>query len=375
MVTTVRNVRLEEFEAFMGFLNRSFGFVPGTFQRSYPHIYRPTEALCRSAFVVEREGRIVSHVGLYPIEVVMDGSKMLVGGIGGVATLRAERGKGHMTRLLYRVIDEMRVRGYCLSWLGGDRQRYNAFGWERAGMTYELVFSQRSLDRQRVQAAGIRGLSPEEMASVVERYQHQTPFHAHRPDLALQLHKADLWLWAADDGYVIVRGPAYGSLSILELVSASGREAEMVRAVMEWTGRDELSWVLCAGEDERLARLLPYARHWRAGGWPMYRIVDLARFLSLAKPMLSHRAQGVRDFELAIGIEEHDRTDIATIAVCGGEIEITSGRQTEDYCAWSSVQAARLILGGPPIAPQDEIPPQLTALLPVPVFVPPLDHV
>jgi hypothetical protein len=305
----------------------------------------------------------------------MRGSKVLVGGIGGVATLRSERGKGHMTRLLYRVIEEMRERGYCLSWLAGDRQRYNAFGWERAGMTYEVVFSLRSLDRQRVHAAEIVGRHPTDMAPVVECYQHEVPFHTHRDDLALQLGTSDLWLWSSADGYIIVRGPAYGPLSIIELVSTTGQEAAMIRAVLEWTGRKEIAWELCAGDDERLARLLSYATHWRAGGWPMYRIVDLPRFLAAVKPMLSRRAPGLQDFELAIGLQEHDRTDVATIIVRGGQIEVAPGQQAKEYVTWSPVQAVRLILGGPPIAPLEELPPQLMALLPVPVFTPALDHV
>jgi predicted acetyltransferase len=374
-MTTVCNIHLDEFELFMAFLNRSFGMALGRFESSYPHMYRPAEALCESAFVVKDQGRIVSHVGLYPIEAVMEGCEVTIGGIGGVATLRSERGKGHMTRLLYRVIQEMRARGYCLSWLGGDRQRYNAFGWERAGMRYELGFSERSMDRAQIGEIEIEGRRPDEMVTVVEQYQHQVPFHTRRPDLALQLEKDSLWLWTAEDGYVIARGAAYGSLSILELVSASGREAEMVRAVIEWTGGKDLTWTICAGDEERLVRLLPAARRWHAGGGQMYRIVDLARFLSSIKPMLVRRAQGVCDFEIAIGIQEYDRTDVATLAVRDGAVEIASGRQAADYYACSSVQAARLILGGPPIAPRDEIPAPLAALLPVPVFVPPLDHV
>jgi hypothetical protein len=226
-----------------------------------------------------------------------------------------------------------------------------------------------------MRAAEIVGRRPDQMAAVVEQYQHTMPFHTYRPDLELQLSKPDLWLWSSEDGYVIARGPGYGSLSILELVSASGQEAALVRAVLEWTDRDKITWELCAGDDERLVRLLPCAAHWRAGGWPMYRIVDLTRFLSAVKPMLSRRARSLRDFQLAIGIQEHDRTDVATIILRDGEVETVSGQQAQAYVAWSPVQAARLILGGPPITPLHELPSQLAALLPVPVFVPALDHV
>ena len=69
----IRSARLEEFEPLMYLLNRCFGFSLGAFERYYPNIYRPTPELCASAYVVEDGGEIVSHVGLYPLEIVTHG--------------------------------------------------------------------------------------------------------------------------------------------------------------------------------------------------------------------------------------------------------------------------------------------------------------
>jgi GNAT superfamily N-acetyltransferase len=121
----IRNLRLDEFDAFMRFLERCYGVPPGHFERSDPHRYRPSAELCASAFVIEQRGQIVSHVGLYPLEVVVHGVTYPIGGVGGVGTLPAHRSKGYMTQLLYAVIEVMREREMRLSWLGGDRQCYN----------------------------------------------------------------------------------------------------------------------------------------------------------------------------------------------------------------------------------------------------------
>jgi predicted N-acetyltransferase YhbS len=375
MADGIRNLRPDEFDAFMRFLERCYGTTPGEFEHREPHIYRPAAELCASAFVIERQGRIVSHVGLYPLETVVHGVSFPIAGIGGVATLPSERGKGHMTRLLYTVIDAMREQSYPLSWLGGDRQRYNAFGWERAGLMYDLTFSQRSLSRAGMAAVEIEALFPADAVEAVERYQSLPLCHARRPYLPLQMRKEGLRVWTAVDGYALVEGTLFGPLSILELVSASGREVGMIRALLDWTGRSQITFKVPAWDDERLARLMPYVTHWRAGDWQMWRIVDLGELLALARPILSPRAAALRDMELAIGIREHDRTDVATIAVRDGQVKVARGRQAEPYVEWSSVEAARVLLGGPPVAAQAQVPPGLATLLPIPAYVPALDYV
>ena len=117
MADGIRCLRLEEFDTFMRFLERCYGTSPGEFERDYPHTYRPAAELCASAFVMERGGRIVSHVGLFPLEAVVHNVIWPIAGIGGVGTLPEERGKGHMSALLDYVIDVMREQEYPLSWL------------------------------------------------------------------------------------------------------------------------------------------------------------------------------------------------------------------------------------------------------------------
>jgi hypothetical protein len=83
--------------------------------------------------------------------------------------------------------------------------------------------------------------------------------------------------------------------------------------------------------------------------------------------------------ELAIGMVEHDRTQAATLSVRDGEVEVAPGRHAEAYYEWSVVDAARLLLGGPPVVRPQEMPAALwnglNALLPIPAYLPPLDHV
>jgi hypothetical protein len=147
----------------------------------------------------------------------------------------------------------------------------------------------------------------------------------------------------------------------------------MIRALLEWTERNDIRWNVSAWDGERLARLMPGVNRWRAASWHMWRVNDLAQVLALARPVLRRRAAALRDFELAIGVREHDRTSATTLAVRDGKLDIVRGRHVEPYVEWSAVEAVRAVLGGPPVASETEWPAGLRALLPIPIYLPALD--
>lgn len=375
MTTEIRTIHVEEFEDFMRYIERAFGHSVDFFRRFGPHISKPTPEVCAWGYVVEENGKIVSHVGVYPIEVVTAGVPLKLGGIGGVSTAVEARGKGYMTQLLYHAIDEMRAQGYAASWLGGDRQRYNSFGWEVAALSYQLIFSERSLGRANVTTATIEEVRPWEATHHIARLMPLPDCHACRPDLETQLHRQDLRVWVTDDGYAMAQGQDRDHVELIELVSASGKEAEMIRAIIGWNHGEGATWELSVWDETRLARAMPYAAYWKTGFSNMYRVNDLTAVLRAAKPRFEHRAAGLRDFSITLGIREHDRTQATTITVRDGLVQIEAGRQSGNYVELDPIVAARLVFGGPAIPEAPHLPPGLLALLPVPVYVPQLDHV
>ncbi|MBN1250377.1 MAG: GNAT family N-acetyltransferase [Anaerolineae bacterium] len=375
MTPEIRNVRVEEFEPFMRHLEQAFGHSKAFFQRAYPHLYLPTEEALAWAYVIEEDGEIVSHVGLYPIETVTAGVRMTVGGIGAVSTAPRARGKGYMSQLLNHIVDEMRGIGYPVSWLGGDRQRYNTFGWEMASPVYDLHFSGRSLTWHGIAPTEIEEVLPEEALATVERFSNVPECHTIRPDLAHQIHRMDNRFFINDDGYAILQGQARDHIRIAELVSVSGNEVGWIRALLEWNFGSQATWSLSMWDRTRLGRLMLYVSAWM-GGYPhMYRVNDLTQTLTLAKAALVERAATLRNFAVALGMREHDRTTVTTLTVEDGDIDIYAGNHAAPYVELSAVEAARLLFGGPPLAPEVPIPPGLQALLPVPCFVLPFDHV
>ena len=372
MKLPIRTLQPPEFEEFMRFMERAYGHSKGFFQRAYPHLYQPTPEKCATYYVIEKDGEILSHVGLYPLRIVTAGVELTVGGIGGVATLPAARGRGYMTRLLRHVIGEMRAQAYPLSWLGGDRQRYNAFGWELASSSYQLTFSRRSLSWGQAAPTPVEEVLP---GKAVEHISQFMPHPQRRPELESQLRQADLRVWVSTTGYAIAQGQERQRIKLVELVSTSGNESGLISAVLEWNFGEQLTWELSAWDEARLARLMPYAAGWKASAQGMYRINELTQLLQQAEHFLGERAAGVRDFALTLGIREHDRLTTTTIAVQTGTLQIRAGRHAAHYIELTPLTAARLVLGGPPIPELSSIPGGLRALLPLPVYVPPLDYV
>jgi hypothetical protein len=120
---------------------------------------------------------------------------------------------------------------------------------------------------------------------------------------------------------------------------------------------------------------MPGVSDWHLGSWQMWRINDLAQVLTLAQPILRRRAASLRDFELAIGVREHDRATETTLVVRDGEVKIARGRHVEPHVEWSAIEAARALLGGPPVAAEADMSAGLSALLPIPMYLPALDDV
>ena len=83
MIYELRTLHLDEFDTFMRYMERAFGHSKEFFLRRYPHISRPTEETCSWTYVILENGEIVSHVGLYPIETVVAGIPLNIGGLAG----------------------------------------------------------------------------------------------------------------------------------------------------------------------------------------------------------------------------------------------------------------------------------------------------
>lgn len=111
--------------------------VPHDFKALLPKVYAD-EAAGRGYedwhFLAKQEGRIRGLVACKPVTLHVQDNVLMAGAVGTVSVHLYARGEGHMKKLMTMMIDDGRARKYDFLFLGGQRQRYNYFGFDNAGM-------------------------------------------------------------------------------------------------------------------------------------------------------------------------------------------------------------------------------------------------
>ncbi len=128
---------LDDYDEMIGFLNGVFteAHGPHDFECLLPKIYRRSADAIAWNQGIREEGELRGVVGIFPIDWQVGDLTLSAAGIGGVATDPQHRGVGYMRELMSHCVERMIDAGYALSYLGGQRQRYQYYGYERCGAT------------------------------------------------------------------------------------------------------------------------------------------------------------------------------------------------------------------------------------------------
>ena len=128
---------------YMDLINLSFGFTTpetqflGLLPKLYKEEYRPQD----QNYVVTEDGVLTTAVGAYDHEISVCGHRLACRGIGNVAVHPDHRSKGYMKDAMNAALQDMIKDGIVLSTLGGRRQRYLYFGYDKAGSLYNFHVS------------------------------------------------------------------------------------------------------------------------------------------------------------------------------------------------------------------------------------------
>ena len=128
---------------YMDFIDMVFGFTTPEqkFLGLLPKLYREYRRPQDSNYVVTENDVIKAAVGAYDHEISVCGVKIACRGIGNVAVHPDTRGKGYMKDTMHAALADMIKDGIALSTLGGRRQRYQFFSYDRAGAAYTYSIS------------------------------------------------------------------------------------------------------------------------------------------------------------------------------------------------------------------------------------------
>ncbi len=128
------------YDDLMSLIDLTFGFkTPETqFLGLLPKCYKPHYRPQDSNYVILTNQKPVAAVGAYDHEVMIAGYRIPCRGIGNVAVHPEHRGLGYMKLAMETALDDMVKDGIALSTLGGRRQRYQYFSYDKCGICHTL---------------------------------------------------------------------------------------------------------------------------------------------------------------------------------------------------------------------------------------------
>lgn len=135
------------FDELMQMLNDAFDFTASgrDFRNLLPKLYRPEARPQDENHIVSENGKCVASVGAYSHTLRVCGVKIPCRGVGNVAVLKEARSKGYMNLAMKDAMDKMVRDGVALSTLGGRRQRYRYFGYEKIGPLFQFSIARENI--------------------------------------------------------------------------------------------------------------------------------------------------------------------------------------------------------------------------------------
>jgi predicted N-acetyltransferase YhbS len=124
-----------DYEELMDFGNYVFSHAhaPTDFPSLLPKLYKREYFMEGIHYIAREDGKIRAAVGAYPLSLNILGEILPARGIGMVSVHPYARSRGHMRTLMEAALADMRRDGIVFSCLGGQRQRYEYFGYSPAG--------------------------------------------------------------------------------------------------------------------------------------------------------------------------------------------------------------------------------------------------
>lgn len=147
----VQRLGKEHYDDIIGLMNAVFSRKNGRemdFEKDMPKMAIRGEEHMRKHFGVFEDGKLVACLGVYPFETVVAGEKLLFSTTGNVVTHWDYEGRGYMSEMLARAMQELEDLNVDVSRLGGLRSRYNRYGFETCGQKYAFVFKEKNRVRK-----------------------------------------------------------------------------------------------------------------------------------------------------------------------------------------------------------------------------------
>jgi len=141
----LRKLNANDYDALMEVLNITFAKFhqhPMDFLSELPKMWIKDDKHMGYHTGVFEDGKLVAVGGVYPLPVKIGQTSLLFATTGNMATLPEYEGRGYFNSIFSAMMKEVEENGFDGARLGGLRQRYARFGYEPAGLAYNVNFTE-----------------------------------------------------------------------------------------------------------------------------------------------------------------------------------------------------------------------------------------
>lgn len=135
---TVTKGTAEDYEDIIDLSNYIFG---ADFPSLLPKLYKNHKHKAQYQHILKEGHRIKALVGSFPLGLKICDHHLKMRGIGNVCVHKYSRGSGYMKLLMDNAIAEMKAEGCDMAVLGGQRQRYEYWGFTPCGISINVNFN------------------------------------------------------------------------------------------------------------------------------------------------------------------------------------------------------------------------------------------
>ena len=333
-----------EYEKCLDFGNFVFSqaHVPHDFRALLPKTYGSEENFAGVPhFIAKREdGYIRAMIACRPTPLKYLDTVLTTGYVGTVSVHPYARGEGHMKQLMADMIADGRKRGYDMLVLGGQRQRYGYFGFEKGGVALRFDVSSTNL-RHTCKDLDVSRIAFREMTEADAEQAwalHNTcPVGGVRrvEDFVTVMHS---WNQKA---YVILNGGEFAGYMNRSGTELMLKDEELLYAVIKAYyaafGIDNMSFLCGIHETRRIALLEGLAERWSLTNLEMLSVLNWKNVLNA---LLKYKAAYIplTDGEKTLIIEGTP----LTIRVENGKPEVCEAANAEGAPVLDHMQAMKL---------------------------------
>ncbi len=363
-----------DYEKILRFLESAYGHFFNFFPLTYPNEWGEENFDYENTLIIKEEGQIVSLVKVFPLPMVFEGIEVKFAGIGSVSTAYSHRGKGYMSELLNECFEKMKKENYPLSILWGDRHRYQNFGYEVAGKKVYITITSRGMAKNKIESAQKteRFLGDRKILNKIISAYNLHPYRKIRTEE--EMSEKVLKKFSPATYYLEGQNKfAYVSISREREILEFGGDEKLILKILKYLEErfGYSSFSLFYPDFEHIPDLIfSTASSWQICPDGMIKIVDLFQTLkTFSKKFLSIP----ENFEITFSTEIQS----AILRKEKGDIIIKNGKGKNEIFL-NEIDMVKLFFGTDfwkPKGESKEILNILKSVLPINVFIWPLDHI